>query len=185
VRDQIDSLRSDQATALKNAREASDKSVQALRQEFAASQAKLADQVGETLKVNTTRSEALTQRVDAMKKDIDEVKKSLDEDQQGVFNISPGLALVVALASLVLGPFLARQLTANQLAAFKKQQAADAAAAVRSQPARTEVDTPLAPSSAAEPPEEALPHHEASPPGAEAGSHHDTDQQTSHDRENV
>lgn len=47
-------------------------------------------QVGDTLKANTARSEALAQRVDAMKKDIDDVKNSLDEDRQNISKISPG-----------------------------------------------------------------------------------------------
>ena len=183
VRDQIDTLRSDQIKALTDAREATDKAAQALRQEVAASQAKLVDQVGETLKASAARSEALVQRVDAMKKDIDDVKKSMDEEQQGVFNISPGLALIVALASLVLGPFVARQLTANQLAAARKQAAADAAAAKHSESRKTEVEPPLAPSSAAEPAQEALPLHEAPPHGEEASSHHDDN--TARDREKV
>ena len=150
VLDQIDALRSDQVKFLQDVKETGDKAAQALRQEVAASQAKLVAQVGDTLKANTARSEALAQRVDAMKKDIDDVKKNLDEDRQNISNISPGLALVVALAALVLGPFVARQFTANQLAAAKKQAAAEAAAAAQPQAAKTaEPEPPLAPPRAA------------------------------------
>jgi hypothetical protein len=184
--DQIDALRSDQAKFLQDAKETHDMAAQALRQEVEASQAKLLAQVGDTLKVNTARSEALTQRVDAMKKDIDDVKKNVDEDRQNISNISPGLALVVALAALVLGPFVARQFTANQIAAAKKQ--AEAAAAARSQPAKTaETDPPLAPSAAAELPRDDIPQHEAPPLGEEARPHHDanTNQKAAPDSEKV
>ena len=186
--DQIDALRSDQAKFLQDAKETHDKAAQALRQEVEASQAKLLAQVGDTLKVNTARSEALTQRVDAMKKDIDDVKKNVDEDRQNISNISPGLALVVALAALVLGPFVARQFTANQIAAAKKQAAAEAAAAARSQPAKTaETDPPLAPSAAAELPQDDTLQHEAPPLGEEARPHHDanTNQKAAPDSEKV
>jgi DNA repair exonuclease SbcCD ATPase subunit len=163
--DQIDALRSDHAQFLQAARETNDKMAQALRQEVAASQAKLLAQVGDTLKINAGRSEALTQRVDALKKEIDEVKKDVDEDRQNISNISPGLALVVALAALVLGPFVARQLTANQIAAAKKQAASEAtAAAARSQVAKTqETEPPLAPSAVAELPQDRTLRHEAPP----------------------
>jgi hypothetical protein len=184
--DQIDALRSDQAKFLQDAKETHDMAAQALRQEVEASQAKLLAQVGDTLKVNTARSEALTQRVDAMKKDIDDVKKNVDEDRQNISNISPGLALVVALAALVLGPFVARQFTANQIAAAKKQ--AEAAAAARSQPAKTaETDPPLAPSAAAELPRDDILQHEAPPLGEEARPHHDanTNQKAAPDSEKV
>lgn len=186
--DQIDALRSDQAKFLQDAKETHDKAAQALRQEVEASQAKLLAQVGDTLKVNTARSEALTQRVDAMKKDIDDVKKNVDEDRQNISNISPGLALVVALAALVLGPFVARQFTANQIAAAKKQAAAEAAAAARSQPAKAaETDPPLAPSAAAELPRDDILQHEAPPLGEEARPHHDanTNQKAAPDSEKV
>lgn len=174
--DQIDALRSDQAKFLQAAKETNDKAAQALRQEVAASQAKLLAQVGDTLKANTARSEALTQRVDAMKRDIDDVKKNVDEDRQNISNISPGLALVVALAALVLGPLVARQFAANQIAAAKKQAAAEAAAAAaRSQAAKTnETEPPLAPSAAVEPPREDTPQHEAPPMSEEASLHDPT-----------
>ena len=133
--EQIDALRSDQVKVLQDAKESNDKAAQ-LWQELAASQTKLVAQVGDTLKASTARSEALAQRVDAMKKDIDDVKKSIDEDRQNAYNISPGLALAAALAALVLCLFVARQLTANQLAAARKQAEAEAAAAARSQAAK-------------------------------------------------
>jgi hypothetical protein len=170
--DQVDALRSDQAKFLQEARETNDKAAQALRQELAASQAKLVAQFGDTLKASTARSEALTQRVDAMKKDIDDVRKAVDEDRQSVSNISPGLALVVALAALVLGPFVARQLTANQIAAARKQAESEAAAAERSQAAKmAHAEPPLAPSAAAEIPQDDSPQHEAPPLGDEPGPH--------------
>ena len=174
--DQIDKLRSDQVKFLQDAKESNDKAAQALRQEFVASQAKLVAQVGDTLKASTARSEALAQRVDAMKKDIDDVKKNIDEDRQNVSNISPVLALFVALAALVLGPFVARQLTANQLAVAKKQAEAEAATAERSHAAKTrETEPPLAPAAAAELPHHDSLQHEAPPLGEEASPHHDAD----------
>jgi uncharacterized phage infection (PIP) family protein YhgE len=175
--DQIDALRSDHAKFLQDAKETNDKAAQALRQEVAASQAKLLAQVGDTLKVNAARSDALTQRLDAMGKDLDEVKKSVDEARQNISSIPPGLALVVALAALVLGPFVAHQFAANQIAAAKKQAAAEAAAAAaRSQPAkREETESPLTPSAAGELPQDDTLRHEAPPLGEEVGPHHDAD----------
>lgn len=174
--DQVEALRSDQAKSLQDAREANDKAMQALRQEVAATQTRLAAQVGDTQKTGIARTEALTQRVDAVKKELDDVKKSADEDRQNISNISPGLALVVALAALVLGPFVARQLTANQIAAARKQAADEAAAAERSRPVKmAEADTPLAPTTAADPPPGATLAHEASALGEEATPHHDAD----------
>ena len=170
--EQIDALRSDQAKFLQDAKESNDKAAQALRQELAASQAKLVAQVGDTLKASTARSEALAQRVDAMKKDIDDVRKGIEEDRQNASNISPGLALVVALAALVLGPFVARQLTANQLAAARKQAEAEAAAAERSKAARAaETQPPVTLSAAAELPHHDSPQHDAPPPGEGTGPH--------------
>lgn len=185
VRDQIGALRADQTKALNDAREAGDKAAQTLRQEVAASQGKLADQLGETLKANTARAEALAQRVDAMKKDVDDIKKTLDESRESAFNVSPGLAIIVALAALVFGPLLARQLTANQLAAAKQQAEADAAAAARRNRVDTETNPPLAPSSAA-PPHEDPPHRSEPEIIDEASaSHRDDDQPTPQDREKV
>ena len=186
LRDQIATLRADQTKALNDAREAGDKTAQALRQEVTAAQGKLADQLGETLKTNTARAEALSQRVDAMRKDVDDIKKNVEESRDSAFNVSPGLALVVALAALVLGPFLARQLTANQLAAARQQAEADAAERARRDRANAVTNPPLAPSSAAGPPHEDLPHsHDVPPTGEAEASHHDGDQPTSQDREKV
>jgi len=173
--EQVDALRADQVKFLQEAKESNDKAAQALRQEFVASQAKLVAQVGDTLNANTARAEALARRVDALKKDIDDVRKNVDEDRQNVSNISPVLALFVALAALVLGPFLARQLTLNQLAAARKQAEAEAAAAERSQAAKTsQTEPPLAPSAAAELPHHDSPEHEAPPLGEEASPQHDS-----------
>lgn len=173
--DQIEALRSDQAKFLQTAKATNDQAAKALQEEVAASQAKLLAQVGDTLKANTARSEALAQRVEAMKKDIDDVKKSLDEDKQNTSNLSPGLALFVALAALLLGPFVAYQFTANQLAAAKKQAAAEAAAAAQLQTAKTaKMEPPLAPLAAAEPPQEDSPRHEA-PRLGEEDFYHDAD----------
>jgi hypothetical protein len=167
VIDQVEALRSDQAKSLRDTREANDKAVQALRQEVAAAQTRMAAQLGDTLKTSTARSETLAQRVDAMKKELDDIKKRADEDRQNISNISPGLALVVALAALVLGPFVARQLTANQIAAARKQ-AADEAAAERSRPVKTaEPEPPLAPTAADLSPGTTL-AHEAPALGEEA-----------------
>lgn len=177
VIDQVEALRSDQAKSLQEAREANDKTVQALRQEVAATQTRLAAQVGDTQKTGTARTEALTQRIDAMKKELDDVKKNADEDRQNVSNISPGLALVVALAALVLGPFVARQLTANQIAAARKQAADEAAAAERSRSVKmAEAETPLAPSATADPPPDATLAHEAPALGEEATPPHDAEE---------
>jgi hypothetical protein len=183
--DQIDALRSDQVKFLKEAKESGDKATQALRQEVASSQVKLAAQVDERLKANIAPSEALAQRADAMKKDIDDLKKNSDEDRQNASNISPGFALVAALAALVLGPFFAFKFTANQLAAAKQNAAAETAAAPQSQAAKmAEEEPPLAP---AEPQREDFLHHEAPSPGEEANSYHDAkaDPQAAPDQEKV
>ncbi|MGH6708765.1 MAG: hypothetical protein ACREEK_07310 [Bradyrhizobium sp.] len=127
--DQVNTLRSEQDKLLKDAKEGAERTARALRQEIAANRENLNTQLGEALRGQTNRSEALSQRLEATKTDIDTVKKSLDEDRQNASNISPGLALVVALAALVLGPLVARQFTANQLAAAKKEWAANIAAA--------------------------------------------------------
>jgi hypothetical protein len=169
--DQIDALRSDQVKFLKEAKETSEKATQALRQEVTNSQAKLVTQVDDTLRANTTPSEALAQRVDAMKKDIDDVKKNSDEDRENVSNISPGFALIAALAALVLGPFVAYKLTANQLAAARQHAAAPAA---RSQAANAaEAEPPLAPTATAEPEQEDLLQRDAPSPPGEPDPHHD------------
>ena len=185
--DQVEALRSDQAKFLQEAKETSDKAAQALRQEFAASQAKLVAQVGDTLKASTARSETLAQRVDAIKKDLDDVKKTVDEDRQNVSNIAPGLALVVALAALVLGPFVARQLTANQIAAARKQAAAEAAAAERSHAAKTAEKSESPPSTSAVPPQEDSVQHEAPRMFEDVDLQRDinTNQKTSPDSEKV
>jgi len=185
--EQIDALRSDQVKLLKEAKETSDKAAQGLRQEVTAAQAKLMAQVGDTLKTNTARSEAVSQRVEAMKKDLDDVKKNVEEEQQNGSNISPGFALFIALAALVIGPFAAYQITANQLAAAKRQAAETTAtpqpqAAQTAQPAQSEdaaetaeVEPPLAPPAAAEQPQEGFPHHhhDTAPPGEQASADHD------------
>lgn len=179
IADQVDALRSDQARLIQSAREAGDKAAQDLRQEIATSQAGLAAQLGDASKATAARAEALSQRVEAVRKDLDEVKKTFAEDKQNTSNISPGLALVVALAALVLGPLVARQLTANQLAAAKRQ--ADAEAQSRRAAKAAEDDPPLAPSVAADPHQEPLRDHGASStdgqvvPGSETHPHrHDT-----------
>jgi hypothetical protein len=184
--EQIDALRADQIKFLKDAKETGDKAAQGLRDEVAASQAGLVTQV-DAVKANIANSEALPQSVDAVKKDIDELKKGVDEDRQNVSNISPGFAVFAALAALVLGPFIAYQLTANQLAAAKRQAAEESAAATRAQAFRTaDVETPLAPHTADEPQREVFPEHEASL-NEEASPHHDVDehQQTGPDPEKV
>jgi len=168
--DQIDALRSDQVKFLKESKETGDKATQALRQEVAGSQAKLVAQVDDTLKANTAPSEALSQRVDAMKKDI-------DEDRQNISNISPGFALIAALAALVLGPLVAYKFTANQLAADKQHAAAEATAAVQPQAVEmVDVEPPLAPTVEGEPQQEAFFHHEAPSSGEEASPHHEADE---------
>lgn len=166
--DQVDALRSDQARFIQSAREAGDKAAQDLRQEIAASQARLVAQLGDASKATTARAEALSQRVDAVKKDLDDVRKTFAEDRQNMSNVSPGLALVIALAALVLGPLVARQLTANQLAAAKRQ--AETEAATRRAAKAAEDDPPLAPSVAAYPHQEALPDHDVPRSDREAGS---------------
>jgi hypothetical protein len=176
--DQVDALRADQARLIQSAREAGDKAAQDLRQEIVTSQAGLAAQLGDASKATAARAEALSQRVEAVRKDLDEVKKTFAEDKQNTSNISPGLALVVALAALVLGPLVARQLTANQLAAAKRQSEAEAQSR---RAARAADDPPLAPSVAADPQQEPLRDHDAPStdgqvvPGGETHPHrHDT-----------
>ena len=92
-------------------------------------------QVGDTLKANSTSSEALAQRVDALNKDIDDVKRKFEEVRQNDSTVSPGVALIAALAALVLGPFVAYKFTENQLSAVRQQSNPDAA---QSQAAKTE-----------------------------------------------
>jgi hypothetical protein len=191
--DQINATRSEQVKLLKDANEAGEKAAQALRDEVAASQAKLVGQIDAALKANTDRAQTLAQRVDVMKKDIDDLKKNIDEDRQNQSNISPGFALFAALAALALGPFLAYQLTANQLTRSKQQAAATAA---RTQTAKSaevgpplapsttaEDGPPLAPSTAAEPEQETSLNHEAE----EAKAYQDADgpPQASTDQEKV
>ena len=177
--EQIDALRADQIKFLKDAKETGDKTAQALREEVAASQASLLAQVGDAVKANTANSEAMPQRVDAVKTDIDELKRSVDQDRQNVSNISPGFAVFAALAALVLGPFVAYQMTANQLAAAKRQAADEGAAATRTETFNSaEAETPLAPHNADEPQREAFPDHEASL-SEEADPHHDASERQS------
>jgi small-conductance mechanosensitive channel len=185
--EQIDALRADQIKFLKDAKETGDKTAQALREEVAASQAGLLAQVGDTVKANTASSETLPQRVDSVKQDVDELKASVDHDRQNISNISPGFAVFAALAAFVLGPFVAYQLTANQLAAAKRQAAHEGTAATQPEAFNTaEAETPLAPRDADEPHREALTDHEASL-DEETHPHHGADehQQTGPDPEKV
>jgi hypothetical protein len=172
--EQINALR---AAVLKEVKETNDKAAQALRDEVSATQAKLAAQIDETLKANTTRSDALVQRADAMKKDIDELKKSFAEDRENTSSISPGIALLVALVALVLGPYLAYQLTVNQFASIRQQ----VAAAQRQSETSAEMRQP-----AAAPPDQQADLHREAPPLAEQGSQAtDEDQRTAPDTERV
>ena len=165
--EQVDAVRSDQTKFMQTVKEANDKAAQDLRQEIASVQTRLAAQFGDTVKANTARTEALTQRVDAIKTDLDDMKKTFMEERQNASNISPGLALFVALAALVLGPFVARQLTANQIAAAKKQ--ADDEARMSAQRAKAvENEPPLAPSAAADVKESTIHAGDAPPVGGEA-----------------
>jgi uncharacterized phage infection (PIP) family protein YhgE len=163
--DQVDALRSDQTKFIQAVKEANDKAAQDQRQEIATLQTRLAAQFNDTLKAATARSEALSQRVDAVKTDLDEMKKALAEERQNASNISPGLALFVALAAFVLGPFVARQLTANQIAAARKQAEEEQRRSAR-QARAAESEPPLAPSMAAST-EEAIHSGEAAPAGGE------------------
>jgi len=175
--DQIDALRAD---VLKESKETDEKAAQALRDEVSATQAKLAAQISDMLKANTTRSDALVQRADAMKKDIDDLKKNFDEDRENKSNISPGIALFVALIALVLGPYLAYQLTVNQLASIRQQ-------AARAQPQSSpEVERPAA-AQASEPDRQPDFHREAPPLGEEGSPYQatDGDQRTAPDTERV
>lgn len=180
--DQVDALRSDQAKFMQAAKEASDRTAQDLRKEIADSQARLAAQFSETMKAGTARSETLAQRVDAIRKDVDDIKKTIADDRQNASNISPGLALVVALAALVLGPFVARQLTANQIAAARKQ--AEAEAAVARAAKAPEAEPPLAPSVAADLHQETLHRHDTSPSSGEAAPDKETGSHSAHDTTN-
>jgi hypothetical protein len=164
--EQIDALRAEQVKLLSDAKEANDKAAEAFRQEAAASQEKLMAQVADTLKANTAASAGLVQLVDAIKKDVDSLKKNVDEDQQTTSNISPGFALLIALAALVLGPFLSYKFTENQLAAIKQQQ--ESAAASQQQATNT-TEATLAPSDA-DPQQGAASRHAGGYQKAEADS---------------
>jgi hypothetical protein len=87
---------------------------------------------------------------------VDAMKKDLDELRQNISDVSPVLAIVIALAALVLGPLLARQLTANQLAAAKKQAVEVAEAPAPATETAADDELPLAPPAAAELPHEAV-----------------------------
>ena len=183
VLDQVNTLRSDYDKLVKDAKEGADRTAQALRQEIATSQGKLTSELAEALRNQTARSEALAQRLEAMKAETDAVKKGLDEDRQNASNISPGLALVVALAALVLGPFVARQFTANQLAAAKKQSDNQVAATERPPTVgpptvgTDESNEPTASHDAAFPPHEVSLHTEAPKLSEETPDHGDSDLQ--------
>ena len=156
--DQIDALRSDQTKFLQEAKNTNDKAAQALRQELAASQAEAPRSVRRYAEGQhrPLRDPDATRRRD--EKGYRRRKEDRDEDRQNVSNISPGLALVVALAALVLGPFVARQLT-QPIAAARKQAESEAAAAERSQAAKiAHAEPPLAPSAAAELPQDDFPN---------------------------
>ena len=163
--DQVDALRSEQARLMQTVKETNDKAAQDLRQEIATLQTRLTSQFNDTLKAATSRSEALSQRVDAVKTDLDEMKKASAEERQNASNISPGLALVVALAAFVLGPFVARQLTANQIAAARKQTEEEQRRSAR-QTRAAESEPALAPSVAASA-EEAVDPSDTPPAAAE------------------
>jgi hypothetical protein len=182
--DQINALRTDQVKSLKDAKESSDKVAQGLREEVSASQTKLVAQVDETIKAVTARSEAMVLRVDAMKKDIDDVKRSFDEERQSTSTISPSIAFFVALAALMLGPFMAYQFTSNQLSRFEQQTSAPA----QSRTAKSaEGEPPSAALAGVEAQQEAVLLHEA--PGlGEGATQHDNANEDWHrgsDREKV
>jgi small-conductance mechanosensitive channel len=170
VTDQMSTLRAD---ILKQAKEEDGKAAQALRDEVSATQTKLAAQIDDVLKTNTSRSDALSQRADAMKKDIDDLKRSFDEDRQNTSSISPGAALVVAILALVLGPYLAYQLAANKLESVRRQ-------AMATQPAKsTEAERPTAASIAVEPEHGPDLQHQAPPLGEGGSPHQSTDEDLS------
>ncbi len=168
--DQINAMRSDQEKSLKDVKDNGDRAAQALRDEVAASQTKLVVRIDDALKANAARSDALSQRLEVMNKEIGDVKKNFEDDQQSRSNLSPGFALLAALAALVLGPFVAYQLTANQLAGIKQQAAATTARTQTAEP--EEVQSPPASHAAAEPPPEFI-EHESPPLSEEASFHHD------------
>jgi VIT1/CCC1 family predicted Fe2+/Mn2+ transporter len=171
--EEVNALR---AAVLKEAKETNDKAAQALRDEVSGTQAKLAAQIDDMLKANTTRSDALVQRADAMKKDIDDLKKNFAEDRENTSSISPGIALLVALVALVLGPYLAYQLAVNQFAGIRQQ-----AAAQPQSEKSAEVRQPVA-----APPDQQADLHRDAPPLAEEGSQAtDEDQRAAPDSERV
>jgi hypothetical protein len=168
--DQMSTLRAD---VLKQAKEADGKAAQALRDEVSATQTKLAAQIDDVLKTNTSRSDALSQRADAMKKDIDDLKRNFDEDRQNTSNISPGAALAVAILALVLGPYLAYQLAANKLESARRQ-------AMATQPAKsTEAERPTAASTAVESEHGPDLQHQAPPLGEGGSPNQSTDEDLS------
>ncbi len=143
--DQIDALRSDQVKFLSEATPTGDKAAQSLRQETAASQAKLAARPTTSLKLT-----AAPPRHDATRRRDEEGhrrrEKELRRGPAKQSNISPGFALIVALAALVFGPFLGYKFTANQLAAARHPEATAAAQAQAANMA--EAESPLAPTAA-------------------------------------
>ncbi len=165
--DQMSTLRAD---VLKQAKEANDKAAQTLRDEVSATRTKLAAQIDDVLKTNTSRSDALSQRADAMKKDIDDLKRSFDEDRQNISNISPGAALFVAILALLLGPYLAYQLAANKLASVRRQ------ATVTRPSESTEAERPAAPPAVVTPEHRPDLQHQAPPLGDDGSPHPTTDE---------
>ncbi|MBR0934153.1 hypothetical protein [Bradyrhizobium jicamae] len=178
---QINELRSEQAKLRAESKETNDKAIQGLRGEVAASQTKLVAQVDDALKGPSSRLDGAGQRIDALQKDLDELKKRLDEDRQNTPSVSPGLALIVALAALVLGPFVAYQFLANQLEGIKQQ-----ATGARTSPIATtdvEDNSSLSPSEPRQ--QDEVVHHEAPSLGEDSSAEHQDrkDQAPAHDQE--
>ncbi len=167
---QINALKSEQARAQQASKDAEDKASQGMKAEIAAAQAKLVAQVDTVEKANVARFDALGQRVDTQRKDFDDVKNSFEEDRRNTSSISPGVALVVALAALVLGPFVAYQFLANQLAGLRREDPG-ATAALQPTP---EVGPDLPQSSSDPKRKEGVFDHEAPPLFQESSVQHET-----------
>jgi membrane-associated HD superfamily phosphohydrolase len=178
---QINALRSEQAKVLEDGKETENKATQGMRAEIAATQTKLAAQADSIQKASTNRLDALGQRVDALGKDFDDVKHAFEEDQRNMPSVSPGAALVVALAALIVGPFLAYQFMANQLAGLRQP----AANATTPHPNTTKAEQEFSRSHPSQQYREEASHHEAPSPSEQYGAQHEADagQEIAHEPE--
>jgi len=123
-------LRSDVLKLVQDAKASNEKTAQIMLDQIDALRSDQVKFVNDT----TTKVERLKAET---ARSVDGVKRDLDELRQSISDIPPGLAVIIALVALVLGPLAARQLTANQLANARAQAIAEAAA-----PAGPDADEP-------------------------------------------